>query len=241
MSVKRLGLGAGLIVLVVALVAVSGSLSDPETTYASFEEGMGEWSIDAHVWCYDDPDPCDWDWDAERRPGVAYERAWGILVEQAGIHDSGAVWVERPLATPSGEHVEVSFWVFSPYMTQTSPWQVRAYVGEEDPDREFDLDPVGQTGRVPGWYRYCHAEPAPDADRIWVAGGVRVAFETGTRVHALDHVSVRGVDADEACEPPGEACQWVGEPCSVRREICQRTVCATPAAAGSPALTPVND
>lgn len=207
----------------ILLAAPSSANVGPE--YESFENGLGAWAIDHHVYCYDDPEPCDWEWSAAPTPGLAYDGVSGILIRQEGIHDSGTVWVEREIRVPDGERVELAFWVFSAFVAPTTAWNVRASIGL-DPETEGDLVHVGFLDDFAGWQRYCLSVPTPDAESMWVAAGTRVAWETGTeRPHVLDHVSVRGATGGEPCGLLEDPCHAIGTPCSAIRTTCELMAC----------------
>lgn len=215
------------LVLPLAFILLASSASGyVGPAYASFEDGLGAWSIDHHVWCYDSSEPCEWEWSAQRAPGLAYDGAWSILIRQEGTHDSGTVWVERPMPVPEGERVEVAFWVFSPVVSPMTAWNVRAYVGFEDPESEGDLVHVGHLDDFAGWQRYCLSVPTPDGDTMWVAAGTRVAWETGAeRAHWLDYISVRGATGGEPCGLVDDPCHLLGTPCTAIRSACEFSMC----------------
>lgn len=208
-----------------ALLALPAASASVGPVYESFEQGWGAWSVDHDVFCYHQADPCPWEWSAERLPGPAIEGAWGIAMAQDGLNDSGAVWVERKIAVPPGDRVEVAFWVLSPYLGPPTAWEVRAYVGLADPELEWDLASVGTLDDLPGWHRFCLAAPTPEAASVWVAAGVRAAWESGTRVHGLDYISVRGATGGEPCGLLEDPCHIAGTPCSIVRAACEASAC----------------
>lgn len=206
------------------LLSFGGAAAMEGARYESFEAGYGAWSVDHDVICYRSEDPCTWSWSADRVPGAGVDGAWGILIAQDGVHDSGTVWVEREIAVPAGERVEVAFWVFSPFLAPTTAWGVRGYAGESDPEREEEFFAVGALDDLAGWRRYCFAVPAPQSETMWVAAGPRVAWE-GPRVHALDFVSVRGATGGEPCGLLDDVCHVAGAACAVPRATCEVAAC----------------
>lgn len=212
-----------LLPLAVLFVPLGDAVVGP--AYESFEEGWGAWALDDDVWCLHEAEQCEWNRDADRALGPAFDGAWGVLIRQDGLHDSGAIWVERQIPVPGGERVEVAFWVFSALLAPTTAWEARAYAGLEDPESEFDLVGVGAVDEVPGWQRYCLAVLAPAAETMWVAAGVRASWESGTRFHALDYVSVRGATGGEPCGLLEDPCHVAAAPCTAQRASCDVAVC----------------
>lgn len=109
-----------------------------------------------------------------------------------GGGDDGTLWIERALPAPGTEpiSVRIDFQLFSDAQSDFNQFQVKAFVGGDDPDVQADFTTIGSTNRVPGWADY-HFESlaSPVNGQVWTAVGIRVAWET-PREYWIDKVSV---------------------------------------------------
>lgn len=110
-----------------------------------------------------------------------------------GRGDDGTLWIEKAYDVPAGvtTPVGVSFALFNTRRSDANLFQVKAYIGERDPQVQTDFDWIGLTNLTNGWdNRFTHVKhvTAPSG-RAWVALGISVAWESH-RDYWIDHVRV---------------------------------------------------
>jgi len=113
----------------------------------------------------------------------------------SGTGDDGTLWIEKQFSVPAGikTPVSVSFQLYSTSESFVNNFQVKAYIGVDDPQQQRDLQTIGQTNLAAGWMPYSLSSSilAPE-ETVWVALGIRVSWETH-RDYWIDHVTVTTV------------------------------------------------
>jgi hypothetical protein len=112
-----------------------------------------------------------------------------------GFGDDGTLWIEREFPAEAGVPLPllVRFQLFSVDQSDFNNFEVKAFLGADDPTVQTDFTTIGSTDAVAGWAEYSYqATIEPTSDAAWVAVGVRVAWE-GHRDYWIDHVSVNVV------------------------------------------------
>ena len=109
-----------------------------------------------------------------------------------GFGDDGTLWIEKQLAVSSTQptHVSVNFQLFNLEQSDFNTFQVKAAIGTDDPNEQIDFTTIGSTDTAQGWVPFTYdATIPPSASPVWVAVGIRVAWET-PRDYWIDRVVV---------------------------------------------------
>jgi hypothetical protein len=160
--------------------------------FESFETGFGQWQAQGAI---DLPDPSPWEWSVTRTQDQASDGTWSLDFTADGSYDDGTVWIERTLTLPAGTwDIGVQFDFWAQYDAQVGTWQKVAFIGTFDPEQTADFTVVGLEDTA-GWTQYSHAETVvlDDPGTVWVAVGYHVVFETPSRTHYFDAVTITGV------------------------------------------------
>ena len=170
--------------------AVNAAVAD--TIFESFETGFGPWQAEGAI---GPPDQPAWEWSVTRSQDQASDGTWSLDFTADGSHDDGTVWIERMLTLPAGTwNIDVQFDFWAEVDAQVGTWEKVAFIGTFDPEQQADFTVVGLEDFA-GWTEYSHAETVvmTNPGIVWVAVGYRIAFETESRTHYFDAVTITGV------------------------------------------------
>jgi hypothetical protein len=109
-----------------------------------------------------------------------------------GFGDDGTLWIEKQFAVSDSQptRVSVTFQLFNLEQSDFNAFQVKAAINLEDPNEQVDFETIGSTDTAQGWVPFTYEQLiAPTTDPVWVALGIRVAFETH-RDYWIDRVVV---------------------------------------------------
>ena len=109
-----------------------------------------------------------------------------------GFGDDGTLWIEKQFAVSPTlpTQVSVSFQLFNQEQSDFNAFQVKSAIGIDDPDEQIDFETIGSTDTAQGWVPFTYEHViAPSSSPVWVAVGIRIAFETH-RDHWIDRVVV---------------------------------------------------
>jgi hypothetical protein len=109
-----------------------------------------------------------------------------------GFGDDGTLWIEKQFVVSSTQptHVSLNFQLFNLEQSDFNAFQVKAAIGTDDPEEQVDFNTIGSTDTAQGWVPFTYdATIPPSASPVWVAVGIRVAWET-PRVYWIDRVAV---------------------------------------------------
>jgi hypothetical protein len=172
-----------------------------------FEDGFGAWTAGAAI----GPEVAlaEFDWSVGVSDAQAAAGRRSLRVTNEGDHDDGTTWATRAVAVEPGRAytatVAAQFW--SPSESFNSIRDAVVRLAPEPPESEADFPPPGTSttgaGQRPagglreplwqaaGWraYRFEWETPVLDTDRLWVAVGTSVVWETEA-THYVDSVSV---------------------------------------------------
>ena len=133
-----------------------------------------------------------------------------------GFGDDGTLWIEKQFSVSSTQptHVSVNLQLFNLEQSDFNAFQVKAAIGTDDPDEQVDFTTIGSTDTAEGWVPFDFEQViAPTSEPVWVALGIRVAWETH-RDHWIDRVVVSTMFVPEPASAifllAGLACLMVG-------------------------------
>jgi hypothetical protein len=109
-----------------------------------------------------------------------------------GFGDDGTLWIEKQFAVSAVQPtlVSVTFQLFNLEQSDFNAFQVKAAIISNDPDEQNDFETIGSTDTAQGWVPFTYEQLiAPSSNPVWVAVGIRVAFETH-RDYWIDRVVV---------------------------------------------------
>jgi hypothetical protein len=109
-----------------------------------------------------------------------------------GFGDDGTLWIEKQFAVSNLQptRVSVTFYLFNEFQSDFNTFQVKAAISTDDPNEQGDFATIGSTDSAAGWVPFSYdAIVPPSTDPVWVAVGIRVAWET-PRVYWIDRVVV---------------------------------------------------
>lgn len=149
----------------------------------SFENGLGEWSKDAHVPLDPNNPGCEVFWNISRMDSLARSGSYSLNFSIDGRQDDGTIWVERKVSVRSYSNIQlrVSFHLYSEFKSQVNTIaNVLVFVGTYDPEIEEDFQILGPANQVSGWKEYTYEANlnTGSSDEIWVAVGITVCWET---------------------------------------------------------------
>jgi hypothetical protein len=116
-----------------------------------------------------------------------------------GFGDDGTLWIEKQFAVSDSlpTFVSVTFQLFNLEQSDFNAFQVKAAISLTDPNEQIDFETIGSTDTAQGWVPFTFEQLiAPTTDLVWVALGIRVAFETH-RDYWIDRVVVTTVTVPE--------------------------------------------
>src|SRR5262249_52381016 len=109
-----------------------------------------------------------------------------------GHGDDGTLWIERQLAVSptSPTRIDLSFQLFNDARSDFNNFEVKTAISAQNPTFQADFTRLGETGSAQGWVPFSVTKTlAAPAGQLWVALGIRVAWETH-RDYWIDHVVV---------------------------------------------------
>ncbi|MCK4623927.1 MAG: PEP-CTERM sorting domain-containing protein [Phycisphaerae bacterium] len=184
--------GRKIIALLVGIVlfCVAGAVSAYGATYTSDFAGSFE------GW--------DWQWVEDYPPGGTdgivslstvrgYNDGASLLFDMGdGRGDDGTLWIENsfPVQIGTPTDVGVSFQLYNVSQSDMNTFNVKTYIGQENPDQQWDFAYLGETDTEAGWVQFDYDQTVmSNTGEVWVAVGIRVAWETH-RDYWIDHVEV---------------------------------------------------
>jgi len=187
------GLSDGLHILTVYSTDAAGntgtsktSFSITQTTniiqYQSFEEGFGDWVSDADVPLDPNNPGQPVEWHISLVSNVSHSGRNSLRLFIDGSQDDGTIWVEKGTDIPKNSliHVMLSFWFYSAQQSDAVIAVVCAYANVANPEVEADFTVLGPANEVAGWKEYAIMANlyTGSSDRLWVAVGISVRWET---------------------------------------------------------------
>ena len=138
------------------------------------------------------------DWNVTRIKENPYKGNYSICLKIDGFHDDGAVWIEKSFFVENDNHrykfVKVSFYFFSDNTGMNSRALIFASINTTNPSIEEDFDDkitmITSDSYLDGWYKLSVSAKILPQDQIWIAIGIKVAWETLLEFY-IDNVSVR--------------------------------------------------
>ena len=179
---------AALNLAVVASLAIAGGPARADTFTSDFLTGFDGWQQQ---------------WHKESETGTAgvvtHSTERGYLDGASlkfdmgdGFGDDGTLWIEKQFAVPTGvpTHLSLAFQQFNEFQSDFNTFQVKAAISTENPDEQADFTTIGSTDAAEGWVPFTYEDTITSASgQVWVAAGIRVAWETH-RDYWIDHVVV---------------------------------------------------
>ncbi len=193
------------IVVLATMIVVSAFLawyirlsdSGEQTMREDFEDGFGDWVIDADV-PLDPNNPGHYvEWSITRSTDVASSGRYSLKFFIDGRQDDGTIWIERKIDVQKDTQIRVSisFDFYSDHESLANTIAVIcAYVGLQKPRTEEHFIVIGNANEVEGWKRYSYTASINTGPRgeIWVALGISVRWETHMTYY-IDNVEVRTI------------------------------------------------
>jgi len=148
----------------------------------SFEKGFGEWVADADVPSDPNNPGHQVAWNVSRVTSLVHSGQYSVELYIDGRQDDGTVWIERRISVERNSQirVKISFQFYSEHESFNAIAGVCAYAEISDPEVEGDFAILGQANEVAGWktYTYTTTFNKSSSDKIWVALGITVLWET---------------------------------------------------------------
>jgi hypothetical protein len=199
------GLSEGSHLLVVHATDAAGntgtsriSFSITKTTniiqYQDFEEGLGDWTSDADVPL--DPNnpgqPVKWHISLASNPSHSGQTSLELFID--GSQDDGTIWIEKEINVPKNSPINVatSFWFYSAQKSDAAIAVVCSYANTANPEAETDFTVLGPANEIAGWKEYTALTNLYTgfSDRLWVAFGISVRWET-TMTYYIDDIKIQ--------------------------------------------------
>ena len=192
-----------IVLIILAVVIAAGAFiawsflfyNASQTIKEDFENGFGEWAIDADV----PPDPNNpghfVEWSITRSTDVASSGQYSLKFFIDGRQDDGTIWIERKVAVQKGAQIQVSL-SFDFYSDHESLANTRAvicaYADVRKARTEEHFKVIGNANEVEGWKRYSYTAniDTGSSEEIWVALGISVRWET-CMTYYIDNVEVK--------------------------------------------------
>ncbi len=170
---------------------------DVEKFDYGFETNFGGWVGDADYLVGED-EIIAVDWNVTKVTENPYKGSYSICLEIDGFQDDGAVWIEKAFFVENDnsryKHVKVSFQFFSDNFGMNTRALIFASINTTNPSIEEDFDhkitTITSDSYLDGWYKFSITAKIKPLDQIWVAIGIKVAWETLLKYY-IDNVSVR--------------------------------------------------
>lgn len=133
-----------------------------------------------------------------------------------GFGDDGTLWIEKGYTLPATRtSIDLSFRLYNLAQSDVNQFEVKAYIGEANPQVQSDFTLIGLTDRIAGWDAFSFSRTlSSTASQVWVALGIRVAWE-GHHDHWIDHVRVVTTQRNFGLFPREPINSPVPEPASV--------------------------
>lgn len=167
-----------------------------EMFYYDFESSLDGWIGDAD-YLVGENDSIIIDWNVTRKTENPYMGSHSICLEIDGRHDDGAVWIERMFSISTGNvksrNVKVSFYIYSENIGMNIRAHIFASVNTTNPSKEEDFDfkttTITSDSNLNGWHKFSITTKLLPLNQIWVAIGIKVAWETFLKFY-IDDVAV---------------------------------------------------
>lgn len=130
-----------------------------------------------------------------------------------GFREDGTLWIEKQFAVSDSMPTKVttSFYLFNEFQSEFNTFHAKSVIGVDNPDEQIDFTTIGETDSAQGWVPFKDEQIiGPAADPVWVALGIRVAWET-PRTYWIDRVTV----TTRAVPEPTGACLLLAGPCGL--------------------------
>jgi hypothetical protein len=168
-----------------------------EMFYYDFESSLDDWTGDAD-YLVGENDSIVIDWNVTREAENPNKGSYSICLEIDGRQDDGAVWIEKVFSISandvSSKHVKVSFYIYSDNIGMNTRALIFASANTTNPSTEEDFDhritTITSDSYLDGWYKFSITAKILPIDQIWVAIGIKVAWETFLKFY-IDDVTVR--------------------------------------------------
>lgn len=158
-EVNGLNMKIAVIVIFAAVIAVGAfyvwyfRLNAPEQIMREdFEDGFGDWVIDADV-PLDPNNPGHYvEWSITRSTGVASSGRYSLKLFIDGGQDDGTIWIERRVAVPKNAQIQVRvpFDFYSEQESFNTIAAVCAYADVRKPEAEEHFAVIGNANEVGG-------------------------------------------------------------------------------------------
>jgi hypothetical protein len=125
-----------------------------------------------------------------------------------GFGDDGTLWIEKQFSVAAGvpTNVALSFQQFNEFQSDFNAFEVKVAVSNNSPAQQGDFTTIGITDTAEGWVPFSYnANVTSPSGSVWVALGIRVAFETH-RDYWIDRVIV----STDAIPEPSSALLMLG-------------------------------
>lgn len=174
-------LGIAIVLLLITAIAIYWSTTQSGFSQINdgFEQGVVRWERG-----YDLPDDPNRPgqkvtWNITDSTDIVRSGARGLSLYVDGTQDDGTIWVMRRIEVQGGETLELSFWSYSEVESFNTRVVLVAYIGEEQPVGEGSFEVIGPGDNWVGWQEFTYTKTVPSsADRVWVALGISVRWET---------------------------------------------------------------
>jgi hypothetical protein len=183
MKRKTIGITVLISIIIISSVSITIVFTSGSKYNYNFEEDFEGWIGDAdnHV---GENDSVIVDWNVTRTTTEVYEGDYSVALEIDGFQDDGGVWIERKYELDKVKNVKVviSFYIFCDNIGMNSRALIFASANKTNPSVEEDFDQkittLSSDSYLEGWYRFKIAYNLKNTDTIWVAIGIKVAWET---------------------------------------------------------------
>jgi hypothetical protein len=160
-----------------------------------FENGFGEWTIDADVPLDPNNSGHFVEWSITRSKDIASSGLYSLKFFIDGRQDDGTIWIERKIAVEKGakKQVTISFDFFSDHESLANTIAVIcAYADVQKARNEEHFTVIGNANEVEGWKRYSYTANIDTGlgEEVWVALGISVRWET-YMTYYIDNVEVK--------------------------------------------------
>ncbi|HEX2476617.1 MAG TPA: hypothetical protein VHK01_17825 [Lacipirellulaceae bacterium] len=140
-----------------------------------------------------------------------------------GFGDDGTLWIEKQFLVPAGVPTPVSvlFHLFNQFQSDFNTFEVKAAISTSNPNEQADFTTIGSTDTAEGWVPFTYEDTITSpSGQVWVAAGIRVAWET-PRVYWIDHVVVSAMVVPEPASATILAVGCIGAVTTVWNRRCR--------------------